>query len=93
MVARGDQGRFIAAKFKHFPCLTSSLVAKAMALHEGVEMAINYNWRTVEIESDCKNLAMAVNGLMGIPLKIDVLLANIHLFSRSLEVQFRFVLE
>ncbi|GAA0141552.1 hypothetical protein LIER_02672 [Lithospermum erythrorhizon] len=80
VVARGDGGQFLAARFKHLPFLDSALVAEAIALREGMEMALRYNWHRVEVESDCRSLLMAINGKMTVPLKIDVLVADIHQF-------------
>ncbi|GAA0154104.1 hypothetical protein LIER_12185 [Lithospermum erythrorhizon] len=53
-IGRDDQGIFKGARFKACRTASSSLVAKATAVRDGVALAKENNWNDVEIESDSK---------------------------------------
>ncbi|GAA0163398.1 hypothetical protein LIER_39588 [Lithospermum erythrorhizon] len=36
VVGRDNQGNFLAAKFRHLPCISSALVAEALACREDI---------------------------------------------------------
>ncbi|GAA0156729.1 hypothetical protein LIER_14152 [Lithospermum erythrorhizon] len=91
VVARNERGSFCAAQLQSHVCINSALVAETLACRDGLEMALRNNWPRVQIENDCKTLVMVLNGEVGIPLKIDVLVADIHHFSRLLDVMFQFI--
>ncbi|GAA0162097.1 hypothetical protein LIER_18269 [Lithospermum erythrorhizon] len=85
-----EEGAFLGAKFIHFPNVSSSLMAEALAIRSALEYACLSQWRKVEIESDSKQLIQLLNGRQNIPTEVEIVIGDIFYLVDFLKVKFQF---
>ncbi|XBH54118.1 hypothetical protein VPH35_076487 [Triticum aestivum] len=57
MIARDDQGSFLATRFRHYPGTTSPLIGEALACRDAMVFAMEQGWTNVQVETDCQVFA------------------------------------
>ncbi|GAA0147885.1 hypothetical protein LIER_07479 [Lithospermum erythrorhizon] len=78
-VCRDSNGDFRGASFRRMEWVTSSLMAEAYALRDGLYFAWKINCRKVELESDSKTLIHIFNGEYRCPVEVEVVVADIFI--------------
>ncbi|GAA0157463.1 hypothetical protein LIER_14723 [Lithospermum erythrorhizon] len=81
---------FIGRLYKDMGKATSSLLVEALAVKDGLKFAIELGYRKLEIESDSKYLVQILNVKGNIPMKIDVVITDVHHWSANMSVKFMF---
>ncbi|GAA0184711.1 hypothetical protein LIER_31999 [Lithospermum erythrorhizon] len=54
VIGRDSAGNFVGVSYKRLQWVSSTLIAEAHALREGLPFAWRLNWRSMELESDSK---------------------------------------
>ncbi|GAA0140795.1 hypothetical protein LIER_35286 [Lithospermum erythrorhizon] len=89
-IYRSDRREFVGALFAQLQFTTSALVAEAMAIHEGLKLAIEDHWLRLEVESDTKQLIQVLNRHQQTPVEIEVVAGDILHLANSLEAKFQY---
>ncbi|GAA0168869.1 hypothetical protein LIER_40660 [Lithospermum erythrorhizon] len=91
VVARNDQGEFMGGCFRTIPSVSQVIIAEALAVREGMELAAKQGWCHLDVESDSQTLIKAIVGEFTVPLEIDVVVEDIRTQGRLLDATFRYV--
>ncbi|GAA0150348.1 hypothetical protein LIER_37103 [Lithospermum erythrorhizon] len=91
VIIRDSRGSFMGARFKRLQWVSSSLIAEAQTLRDGLHFAWHLRVRNVELESDSKQLIHILRREQHIPSEVEVIIGDILHLTKYMEVKFQYV--